>query len=203
MGLIGKFVSNAWNGIKNGLGTAGKLIQSGANKAWNFVKDNQDTIGKIAGTALGTGINLYTGGAAAPFINGANNFIQDLPDNAFTKHLKNIAKGAVFDYGQVSTRSKEAVPKDPEKKPEQTNAATEYQAPRMSSFTTPTSAVSSPTIVRRTIVKQMPLKKSTKAWQSVLRAWEANSPYSATFPKCWKLPTTRWSCLRQATRPRP
>ena len=173
MGLIGKFVSNAWNGIKNGLGTAGKLIQSGANKAWNFVKDNQDTIGKIAGTALGTGINLYTGGAAAPFINGANNFIQDLPDNAFTKHLKNIAKGAVFDYGQVSTRSKEsvrdkvhrgskeAVPKDPEKKPEQTNAATEYQAPRMSSFTTPTSAVSSPTIVRRTIVKQMPLKKKS------------------------------------------
>ena len=95
MGLIGKFVSNAWNVIKNGLGTAGKLIQSGANKAWNFVKDNQDTIGKIAGTALGTGINLYTGGAAAPFINGANNFIQDLPDNAFTKHLKNIAKGAI------------------------------------------------------------------------------------------------------------
>ena len=183
MGLIGKFVSNAWNGIKNGLGTAGKLIQSGANKAWDFVKDNQDTIGKIAGTALGTGINLYTGGAAAPFISGANNFIQDLPDNAFTKHLKNIAKGAMFDYGQVSTRSnksvrdkvpqgsvrdkvprgfKEAVPKDPEKKPEQTNAATEYQAPRMSSFTTPSSAVSSPIIVRRTIVKQMPLKKKAK-----------------------------------------
>ena len=177
MGLIGKFVSNAWNGIKNGLGTAGKLIQSGANKAWNFVKDNQDTIGKIAGTALGTGINLYTGGAAAPFINGANNFIQDLPDNAFTKHLKNIAKGAMFDYGQDSVRSKEsvrdkvprgsvrskeAVPKDPEKKPEQTNAATEYQAPRMSSFTTPSSAVSSPIIVRRTIVKQMPLKKKAK-----------------------------------------
>ena len=185
MGIVGKFISNAWNGIKNGLGTAGKLIQSGANKAWNFVKDNQDTIGKIAGTALGTGINLYTGGAAAPFISGANNFIQDLPDNAFTKHLKNIAKGAVFDYGQVSTRSnksvreeqrsqgrspnkvprgsKEAVPKDPEKKPEQTNAATEYQAPRMSSFITPSSAVSSPTtVVRRTIVKQMPLKKNAK-----------------------------------------
>ena len=181
MGLIGKFVSNAWNGIKSGLGTAGKMIQSGANKAWNFVKENQDTIGKIAGTALGTGINLYTGGAAAPFISGANNFIQDLPDNAFTKHLKNIAKGAVFDYGQVSTRSNKSVrdkvpqgsvPKDPEKKPEQTNAATEYQAPRMSSFINPSSAVSPPTIaarrldqgsvIRRTIVKQMPLKKKAK-----------------------------------------
>ena len=195
MGLIGKFVSNAWNGIKNGLGTAGKLIQSGANKAWDFVKDNQDTIGKLAGTALGTGINLYTGGAAAPFINGANNFIQDLPDNAFTKHLKNIAKGAMFDYGQDSVRSKEsvreeqrsqgrspnkvprgsvrskeAVPKDPEKKPEQTNAATEYQAPRMSSFTTPSSAVSSPTtVVRRTILKQMPLKKKAKGKRQKVR----------------------------------
>ena len=103
--------------------------------------------------------------------------IQDLPDNAFTKHLKNIAKGAMFDYGQDSVRSKEsvrdkvprgsvrskeAVPKDPEKKPEQTNAATEYQAPRMSSFTTPSSAISPPTIIRRTIVKQMPLKKRAK-----------------------------------------
>ena len=181
MGIVGKFVSNAWNGIKNGIGTAGKLIKSGANKAWNFVKENQDTIGKIAGTALGAGLNLYTGGAAAPFISGANNFIQGLPDNTFTKQLKNIAKGAVFDYGQDSVkkeqrsqgqspnkvsqgsvRSKEAVPNNPEKKPEQTNAHTEYQAPRMSSFTTPSSAVSSPTtVVRRTIVKQMPLKKST------------------------------------------
>ena len=157
MGIIGKFISDHWNGIKNGLGTAGKMIKSGVNKAWDFVKENQDTIGKLAGTALGAGLDIYTGGAAAPFISGANNFIQGLPDNAFTKHLKNIAKGAVFDYGQDTT------PKDPEKKSEQTNAHTEYQAPRMSSFTTPSSAVSSPTtVVRRTIVKQMPLKKSTK-----------------------------------------
>ena len=133
------------------------MIKSGVNKAWDFVKENQDTIGKLAGTALGAGLDIYTGGAAAPFISGANNFIQGLPDNAFTKHLKNIAKGAVFDYGQDTT------PKDPDKKPEQSNAYTEYQAPRMSSFTTPSSAVSSPTtVVRRTIVKQMPLKKSTK-----------------------------------------
>ena len=82
MGIVGKFVSRAWNGIKNGLGTAGKLIQSGANKAWNFVKENQDTLGKIVGTTLGAGLNLYTRGAAAPFISGANNFIQGLPDNA-------------------------------------------------------------------------------------------------------------------------
>ena len=121
------------------------MIQEGAHKAWNFVKENQDTLGKILGTALGTGVNLYTGGAAAPFINGANNFIQGLPDNAFTKHLKNVAKGAVFDYGQNK------VEKDPEKKPEQTNSLTEFQAPRMSSFTTPSSAVTSSPIIRRAI----------------------------------------------------
>ena len=145
MGILGKFISNAWNGIKEKAGTAGKMIQEGAHKAWNFVKENQDTLGKILGTALGTGVNLYTGGAAAPFINGANNFIQGLPDNAFTKHLKNVAKGAVFDYGQNK------VEKDPEKKPEQTNASTEFQAPRMSSFTTPSSAVTSSPIIRRAI----------------------------------------------------
>ena len=137
MGIVGKFVSKAWNGIKNGIGTAGKLIQSGANKAWNFVKDNQDTLGKVLGTAVGAGLNLYTGGAAAPFISGANNFIQGLPDNAFTKHLKNI-----FDY------STNTIQKDAERKPEQTNASTEYQAPRMSNFVAPSSAVASPSIVR-------------------------------------------------------
>ena len=145
MGIPGKFISNAWNGIKEKAGTAGKMIQEGAHKAWNFVKENQDTLGKVLGTALGTGINLYTGGAAAPFINGANNFIQGLPDNAFTKHLKNVAKGAVFDYGQNK------VEKDPEKKPEQTNSLTEFQAPRMSSFTTPSSAVTSSPIIRRAV----------------------------------------------------
>ena len=88
MGILGKFISNAWNGIKEKAGTAGKMIQEGAHKAWNFVKENHEPIEKFLGTALGTGINLYTGGAAAPFINGANNFIQGLPDNAFTKHLK-------------------------------------------------------------------------------------------------------------------
>ena len=142
MGIVGKFVSRAWNGIKNGLGTAGKLIKSGANKAWNFVKENQDTLGKIAGTAVGAGLNLYTGGAAAPFISGANNFIQGLPDNAFTKHLKNIAKASVFDYSTNVTE------RGAERKPEQSNASTEYQAPRMSNFVAPSSAVASPSIVR-------------------------------------------------------
>ena len=90
-----------------------------------------------------------------------SNLIQSLPDNGWTKHLKNIAKGAVFDYGQYDN-GPYSVHKDPEKKPEQTNAHTEYQAPRMSSFITPSSAASSPTtVVRRTIVKQMPLKKKS------------------------------------------
>ena len=147
MGIVGKFVSKAWNGIKSGLGTAGKLIQSGANKAWNFVKENQDTLGKVLGTAVGAGLNLYTGGAAAPFISGANNFIQGLPDNAFTKHLKNISKASVFDYS-TNTMQREA-----ERKPEQTNASTEYQAPRMSNFVAPSSAVASPSIIKRHVTK--------------------------------------------------
>ena len=147
MGIVGKFVSRAWNGIKNGLGTAGKLIKSGANTAWNFVKENQDTLGKIAGTALGAGLNLYTGGAAAPFIRGANNFIQGLPDNVFTKHLKNIAKGTVFDYPTNVTQ------REAERKPEQSNTSTEYQAPRMSTSIAPSSAVASPSIVKRPVTK--------------------------------------------------
>ena len=161
MGIIGKFVSRRWNGIKNGVGTAGKMIKSAAGKAWNFIKENHEPIEKLAGTALTTGLLIKSGGAAAPFILEGSNLIQSLPDNGWTKHLKNIAKGAVFDYGQYDN-GPYSVHKDPEKKPEQTNAHTEYQAPRMSSFITPSSAVSSPTIVRRTIVKQMPLKKKAK-----------------------------------------
>ena len=156
MGIVGKFVSKAWNGIKSGLGTAGKLIQSGANKAWNFVKDNQDTLGKVLGTAVGAGLNLYTGGAAAPFISGANNFIQGLPDNAFTKHLKNISKASVFDY------STNTIQKDAERKPEQTNASTEYQAPRMSNFVAPSSAVASPSIIKRPVTKSPQTKHYNK-----------------------------------------
>ena len=156
MGLVGKFVSRAWNGIKNGLGTAGKLIQSGANKAWNFVKENQDTLGKIVGTGLGAALNLYTGGAAAPFISGANNFIQGLPDNAFTKHLKNVAKGSVFDYSTNVTQ------REAERKPEQSNASTEYQAPRISTSVAPSSAVASPQIVRRPATKSPQTKHYNK-----------------------------------------
>ena len=156
MGIVGKFVSKAWNGIKNGIGTAGKLIQSGANKAWNFVKDNHDTLEKIVGTGLGAGLNLYTRGAAAPFISGANNFIQGLPDNAFTKHLKNVAKASVFDY------STNTIQKDAERKPEQTNASTEYQAPRMSNFVAPSSAVASPLIVKRPTTKSPQTKNYNK-----------------------------------------
>ena len=143
MVVFGKFISNTWNGIKEKFGTAGKLIKSGANKTLNFIKDNQDAIGKIAGTALGAGLNIYTNGAAAPWINGANNYIQSLPDNTFTKQLKNISKGAMFDYNSNNTQynnnsnntqytdtKKEFV----EKNPSQTNALTEYQSPRMSNF---------------------------------------------------------------------
>ena len=156
MVVFGKFISNTWNGIKEKFGTAGKLIKSGANKTLNFIKDNQDAIGKIAGTALGAGLNIYTNGAAAPWINGANNYIQSLPDNTFTKQLKNISKGAMFDYNSNNTQynnnsnnnsnntqnnnnsnntqytdtKKEFV----EKNPSQTNALTEYQSPRMSNY---------------------------------------------------------------------
>ena len=158
MGLIGKFISNAWNGIKEKIGSAGKMIKEGINATWNkgkemvgaagqWIADNQDTIGKIVGTALGAGLNLYTGGAAAPWIAGANNLIQNLPDNILTRQLKNMAKGAVFDYRQG----------EPEKKPEQSNGLTEYQVPRISSFAFPSSPVSSSNIIRRP-VKQKPPK---------------------------------------------
>ena len=135
MGLSGKFISNAWNGIKGKMGTAGKMII-----------DNQNEIGKIAGTALGTTLLIGTNGTAAPYIAGANDYIQSLPDNEWTKHLKNIAKGAMFDYGQQNTSQTNT-----EKDASQTNAQTEYQAPKMSSFTLPSTDVSSPNIVKRDI----------------------------------------------------
>ena len=160
MGLIGKFISNAWNGIKEKIGNTGKMIKEGINATWNkgkemvgaagqWIADNQDTIGKIVGTALGAGLNLYTGGAAAPLIAGANNIIQNLPDNILTRQLKNMAKGAVFDYGPNN------VQKHPEKEASQTNAHTEYQSPPvMSNFVSPSSAVSSSNIIRRTVRKK-------------------------------------------------
>ena len=88
-------------------------------------------------------MNLYTNGAALPWINGANNYIQSLPDNAFTKQLKNISKGAIFDYNsnntQYSNNSNNTQHADTkkefvEKNPTQTNALTEYQSPRMSNY---------------------------------------------------------------------
>ena len=82
-----------------------------------------------------------------------DNFIQDLPDNAFTKHLKNIAKGAVFDYAP------NVLQRDAKKKPEQSNATTEYQAPHMSSFIAPSSAIASSPIVRR-VITESPQKKN-------------------------------------------
>ena len=133
MGLSGKFISNAWNGIKGKMGTAGKMII-----------DNQNEIGKIAGTALGTTLLIGTNGTAAPYIAGANDYIQSLPDNEWTKHLKNIAKGAMFDYGQQNTSQTNT-----EKDASQTNAQTEYQAPKMSSFILPSTGVSSPNTVYR------------------------------------------------------
>ena len=62
MGILGKFISNAWNGIKEKTGNAGKMIKEGINATWNkgkemvgaagqWIADNQDTIGKIAGRA--------------------------------------------------------------------------------------------------------------------------------------------------------
>ena len=175
MGLIGKFVSRGWNGIKNGIGTAGKMIKSGANKAWNFIKENHEPIEKLAGTALTAGLLIKGGGEALPYILEGSNLIKSLPDNGWTKHLKNVAKGAVFDYGQYDN-GQYSVHKDPEKKPEQTNAHTEYKSPPvmsnfmprppMSNFMiTPSSAVSSPTtVVRRTNVRQKTRgKKKTNA----------------------------------------
>ena len=138
MGIIGKFVSNAWNGIKEKLGTAGKMIKKGAGKAWNFVKENHEPLEKIAGTALSAAALIKTGGGALPFIIEGNKLIQSLPDNSFTKHLKNVAKGAVLDYSSSD-------------KPEQANALVEYQAPPLRRLTPPSSASPPSPIVRRAV----------------------------------------------------
>ena len=175
MGLIGKFVSRGLNSIKNGIGTAGKLIKSGAGKAWNFIKDNHEILERVGGSAAAGLLHLKTGGQYIPALYAANNLIQDLPDNVFTKHLKNVAKGTAFDYGQT------VIQKDPEKKPEQTNAHTEYQSPpvmsnfmprpSMSNFMiTPSSAVSSPTtVVRRTNVRQKTKGKKKTNVKKILK----------------------------------
>lgn len=129
MGILGKF----WNGIRKGWDwTKDKLGVAG-----QWIKENHEPLEKILGSALGAGANYYTGGLAAPFINGAKDLIENLPDNEWTKHLKNIAKGAAFDYSQ--------------KEPEQTNAPTEFRAPPLHRLTPPSSASPPSPIVRRAV----------------------------------------------------
>ena len=89
-----------------------------------------------------------------------NNFIQGLPDNAFTKHLKNVAKASVFDYSTNVTQQ------GAERKPEQSNASTEYQAPRMSNFVAPSSAVASPSIIKRPVTKSPQTKNYNKNYNN-------------------------------------
>ena len=132
-GLLGK-LSGAWNTFKNGVGIAGNMIKKAGGAVGNFIKNNAETIEKVGGAALAAGLDAYTGGKARPFISGANYLIQELPDNAFTKHLKNFSKAAAFDFS--SGGGGEQTKPEVEMNNNQTNASTEYKSvlPVMSHF---------------------------------------------------------------------
>ena len=93
-GIPGK-LAGIGSRIKALPGITGNMIK----RAGNFVKNNAEIIEKLSGGVLGGGLTAYTGGAPYPVILGANQLIQSLPDNAFTKHLKNISKSTAFDFG--------------------------------------------------------------------------------------------------------
>ena len=120
-GILGK-LAGIGNKIKALPGIAANMIK----RVGNFIKENPETVEKIAGGALGAGLSAYTGGAAYPLIHGANQLIQSLPDNAFTKHLKTISKSAALDFSptkpEVDTGSS------------QTNALVEYTSTLPSHF---------------------------------------------------------------------
>ena len=105
------FVSDSWNGIKSGVGTAGQYLQkgwnatkSGVGQAGKWVWDNKEAIGTIGGTALQT-LGTVTGnpvlmGTGAAMKGAANAYraykdgsqpLQNVPDGeAKTALLKNI-----------------------------------------------------------------------------------------------------------------
>ena len=128
-GLLGK-LNGAWNTIKSVPGIAGNMIK------------------RAGGAALSAGLNAYTGGQAYPFISGANSLIQSLPDNSFTKHLKNISKAAAFDFssdggessnaqtGGGTFKNKDKTKPKVEMNNNQSNGLTEYKSliPVMSHF---------------------------------------------------------------------
>ena len=120
-GILGK-LAVIGNKIKALPGIASNMIK----RVGNFIRENPETVEKIAGGIIGGGLTAYTGGVAYPFINGANQLIQSLPDNDFTKHLKTISKAAALDFGPT--------------KPEvdignnQTNALAEYRSVLPSHF---------------------------------------------------------------------
>ena len=120
-GILGK-LAGIGNKIKALPGIASNMIK----RVGNFIRENPETIEKIAGGVIGGGLTAYTGGTAYPFIYGANQLIQSLPDNDFTKHLKTISKAAALDFGptkpEVDTGNN------------QTNALVEYPAALPSHF---------------------------------------------------------------------
>ena len=146
-GLLGK-LSGAWNTIKSVPGIAGNMIKRAGGAVGNFIKNNAETLEKVGGAALSAGLNAYTGGQAYPFISGANSLIQSLPDNSFTKHLKNISKAAAFDFssdggessnaqtGGGTFKNKDKTKPKVEMNNNQSNGLTEYKSliPVMSHF---------------------------------------------------------------------
>ena len=107
-GILGK-LAGIGSSIKAAPGVAGNMIKRAGSAVIDFVKNNAETIEKMGGAGLGTYLNLKSGGKAYPFISGVNEAIQSLPDNSFTKHLKNISKGAVYDFFEEPKESSNAI----------------------------------------------------------------------------------------------
>ena len=168
-GILGK-LAGIGNKIKALPGIAANMIK----RVGNFIKENPETVEKIAGGALGAGLNAYTGGVAYPFIYGANQLIQSLPDNDFTKHLKTISKAAALDFGPT--------------KPEvdignnQTNALAEYRSMLPSHFVQSSSgSTHSPMYFRAP--RGMHYKAQRKLEPPKSRALDASKMLALTYDK--------------------
>ena len=148
-GILGK-LAGIGSKIKALPGIAANMIKRAGSAVGNFVKNNAETIEKLAGGALGAGLSTYTGGAAYPLIHGANQLIQSLPDNAFTKHLKTISKSAALDFspneasnaitGGGTYRNGDPGKPQVHTMNSQTNAQTEYRSVLPSHFVQSTSS---------------------------------------------------------------
>ena len=135
------------SGILGKLAGIGSKIKTAAGVAGKFIENNAETIEKLGGATIGAGLMIKYGPNLYPAISGVNQVIKSLPDSDFTKHLKNISKGAAFDFFEEPKESSNAVtgggtykntdPTQPKvnTRNNQTNALSEYRSVLPSHFT--------------------------------------------------------------------